>query len=137
MVSRTRTPSKSRRDELSQSSSSVWPWPAQTSRGCFRARVRSLRLALLHQRCKLRHRRTLHPVWLKDIARDFKAMNGEWNAWVDPVRNGFEKKTTNVGAVESLLGTAQGCPSRENAQIGGPVNVFAVRSSSIREHAVF
>ena len=29
-------------------------------------------------------------VWLKDIARDFKAMNGVWNAWVDqenkPVR---------------------------------------------------
>ena len=76
-------------------------------------------------------------IWLKDINRDFKAMNGEWNAWVDPVRNGVEKKTTNVGAVESLLGTGQGCPSRDNAQIGGPLNVFAVRSSSIREHTSF
>ena len=23
-------------------------------------------------------------IWLKDIGRDFKAMNAVWNAWVDP-----------------------------------------------------
>ena len=23
-------------------------------------------------------------IWLKDIAADFKGMNGVWNAWVDP-----------------------------------------------------
>ena len=39
--------------------------------------------------------------------------------------------------MESLLGTAQGCPSRENVEIGGPLNVFAVRSSSIRERTSF
>ena len=27
-------------------------------------------------------------IWLKDISRDFKAMNAVWNAWVDPENKG-------------------------------------------------
>eukprot|EP00038_Savillea_parva_P015907 m.15274 g.15274 ORF g.15274 m.15274 type:complete len:171 (+) comp3247_c0_seq2:120-632(+) len=27
-------------------------------------------------------------IWIKDINRDFKAMNAVWNAWVDPAKKG-------------------------------------------------
>merc|ERR1719231_1662659 len=46
-------------------------------------------LAVIEQRLALagtdKSRLLSCQIWLKDIARDFKAMNGEWNAWVDPV----------------------------------------------------
>ena len=39
---------------------------------------------LLQQAGTSKSRALSGTIWLKDIARDFKGMNGVWNAWVDP-----------------------------------------------------
>merc|ERR1712055_448390 len=42
-------------------------------------------------------------IWLKDIKRDFAAMNGVWNAWVDQENKGVRYCVESHLARENLL----------------------------------
>ena len=42
-------------------------------------------------------------IWVKDIKRDFAAMNGVWNAWVDPAAKGVRYCVQSELARENLL----------------------------------